>query len=103
MAWERGYYYQVRKVDGRVVRQYVGKGEIGELAARVDAFLRTERQAKAHTRKAEQEQLEAIESDVDRLCERSDHLVRAALRAAGYHQHKRGEWRKRRGPGTDDQ
>jgi hypothetical protein len=31
------------------------------------------------------------------LGETTDLLARAALLAAGFHQHKRGEWRKRRG------
>jgi len=30
MGWQRGYYYRVRKVGGRAVREYVGPGAAGE-------------------------------------------------------------------------
>jgi hypothetical protein len=45
MAWERGYYYRVRKDRGKVVREYYGKGEVAELAAQVFAIDRAERKA----------------------------------------------------------
>jgi hypothetical protein len=47
MAWERGYYYCVRKVNGRVVREYVGTGEVAELVAQMDALERERRQLEA--------------------------------------------------------
>lgn len=97
---ERGglYYTRSRKEDGRVVREYVGGGILGELAAQMDALERERREEQAARWKEEQEELDALEAPVEELSEASDLLVRAALLASGYHQHNRGEWRKRREP-----
>jgi hypothetical protein len=96
MAWERGYYYRVRKEGGRVVREYFGKGEPAELMARIDAINRADREAERKTRRAEKAELEALDAGVKELDELADLLARAALLAAGYRQHKRGEWRRKR-------
>jgi hypothetical protein len=42
-------------------------------------------------------ELADLESQVADVCRQTDRIVRAALKAAGYRQHKRGEWRKKRG------
>ena len=101
MGWERGKYYtRSRKVKGRVVREYVGGGEVGELIARIDLLAREERESEAADRRAARAELESTSakiSDLGRLC---DLLARAALFAAGYRQHNRGEWRKQRGTQT---
>ena len=39
-----------------------------------------------------------LPAELEALAQKVDLAARAALRAVGYHQHKRGEWRKRRGP-----
>jgi hypothetical protein len=96
MSWERGYYYRVRKVNGRVVREYIGVGTVGELAARMDALERHEREAVRAVRRAQRAELEALDAPVAELDQMADLLARAALLAAGYHQHNRGEWRRRR-------
>jgi hypothetical protein len=41
--------------------------------------------------------LDALDANLEALIETTDLLAHAALVAAGYHQHKRGEWRKLRG------
>ena len=95
---ERGglYYTRSRKVNGRVLREYVGGGPAGELAAQTDALKRRQREEEAAAWRAERERMEALEAPVDELCEATKLLAQAALLAAGYHQHNRGEWRKRR-------
>ena len=97
MGWDRGYYYRVRKVGGRVVRQYFGTGRGAELVAQMDAIEREEREAARAARRAERAELVALEAPLDRMCQEAELLARAALVAAGFRQHKRGEWRKKRG------
>ena len=101
MAWERGYYYRVRKVNGRVVREYIGGGEIGKLVAEIDALERERRQLEVLERHQEKEELAALDADLQVLNERINLAARAALLASGFHQHKRGEWRKRREQDND--
>jgi len=97
---ERGdlYYTRSRKVDGRVVREYIGGGPLGHLAALQDEHERRQREVQAAYWRVEQQDLDALEAPVDELSEASDLLVRAALLASGYRQHNRGEWRLRREP-----
>jgi hypothetical protein len=96
MVWERGYYYRVRKVGGRVVREYVGTGQVAELAAQLDARERARREREALATRRQKAELTALDAELKALTERADLLARAALLAAGFHRHKRGEWRRRR-------
>jgi hypothetical protein len=97
MGWDRGRYYSLsRKVNGRVVREYVGTGHLAELAAQLDALERERKRQEAQAVYDEEAQRAALDADVQALIETTDLVARAALLAAGYHQHKRGEWRQRR-------
>jgi hypothetical protein len=96
MAWERGYYYQAEKIGGRVVKTYVGHGRIGELAAQLDAIEREKRASEKASFKTWKKHLADLDEPLDRLNDLADMLARAALIAAGFHQHRRGEWRRRR-------
>ena len=103
MGWEkrdRGglYYTRSKKVDGRVVREYVGGGTLGHLAALQDAHERRRRQEEAALWKQERERLEALMAPVEDLCEATEILYRAALLSAGYRRHQRGQWRRKREP-----
>jgi hypothetical protein len=100
MAWEsreRGglYYTRSRRVDGRVVREYVGTGPFAQLCARSDEVLRAEREQRRLEERWEREKLEALSAPVLEVDEAAAVLVRASLVAAGYHRHK-GEWRRER-------
>ena len=98
MGWDKGRYYtRSRKVNGRVVREYVGAGRVAELAAEIDAVERERRRLEAFALRQEKDELAALDAELAAVAEAADLLARAALLAAGYHQHKRGEWRKRRG------
>jgi hypothetical protein len=101
MGWDRGRYYsRSRKESGRVVREYVGSGRVAELAAQLDALDREQRGWEAAAERRAKTELEETESQVKALADMTDEVARAALLAAGFHQHKRGEWRRRRGRGT---
>jgi predicted dinucleotide-utilizing enzyme len=102
MAWKprrngRRYYYRSRRVGDRIVTDYLGSGQAGELAAVKDAAKREARLTVAAARHTERQRFSDLDeafADLDTVVET---LTRAALTAAGYHQHHRGEWRKRRG------
>jgi hypothetical protein len=96
MGWERGYYYRVRKVQGRVVREYVGTGRVADLVAQLDALERQEREADRAASWAMRAELDALDAPLNELHDLAELVARAALVAAGYRQHKRGEWRRRR-------
>ena len=101
MAWERRsgrgrYYTRSTKVGGRVRREYVGAGLLAELAAAEDALHREAREREAQDRRTERERLAALDAPLDALDVLTGALSRAALVAAGYRQHKRGEWRRTR-------
>ena len=102
MAWEKRehgglHYTRSKKVNGRVIREYVGGGILGEASARMDADERQQREGEAALWREERERLETLDGLTEELYEAAEVLAKAALLADGYHQHKRGEWRKRRG------
>jgi hypothetical protein len=97
MGWDKGRYYtRSKKVGGRVVREYVGTGETAALIARLDAIERQERRERKDLSREEKAGLDALDADLAALADATDLAARAALLAAGYHRHKRGEWRRRR-------
>lgn len=96
MAWEKGRYYtRSRKVNGRVVREYVGGGAVGALAAEMDAIERERREFERELWRMEKEEIEAFDESVAKVCQMADIIAKAAMVAAGFHRH-RGEWRRRR-------
>ena len=102
VAWERRprgkwYYTRTRRVAGRRVREYVGGGLVGLLAAAEDAERRAAREARANAWRAECARLASAEAQVQEVCDLTDQLARGQFLLAGYHQHHRGEWRQRRG------
>ncbi|MGZ6321724.1 MAG: hypothetical protein ACXWQR_20780 [Ktedonobacterales bacterium] len=102
MAWEtrkRGglYYTRSRRINGRVVREYIGGGIDGALIAKLDAMERDKRVNDAHLWRRERTRLEATDKALADYCQQVNAEVCQALIAAGYHQHKRGEWRRTRG------
>ncbi len=102
MAWEtrqRGgrYYTRSKKVNGRVIREYVGTGLVGERAAAADERERAQRQAQQAAWQADQERIESAIAPLEEFCDAVETLAQASLLLAGYHRHHRGEWRRKRG------
>jgi hypothetical protein len=101
MPWEhrngRGRYYtRTRKINGVVTRQYVGAGPLAELVAHADDLTRQALTAESDAVRRLRAQTHDFERRLDNLCRLTDHLIHIELTAAGYHQHARGAWRKRR-------
>lgn len=99
---ERGglYYTRSKKVNGKVVREYVGGGILGELAAQMDAEDRRQHEEEAAAWREERERLEELAGLADELWEDVETIAQAILIAAGFRRHKRGEWRRQRERGT---
>ncbi len=94
MGWDKGRYYtRLKKVNGRVVRQYIGTGRSAERLADLDASARQAREAERVAQRARRAELDALDAPLDELNELA---ARAALVAAGFRQHHRGAWRKSR-------
>lgn len=101
MSWERRkgkgeYYTRCRRVNGRVVREYVGTGMKGALAAATDLMRRKLRQIERDQRKAQEAQWQAADDRLGNVCQAADRLAQATLMAAGYRQQAKTEWHRRR-------
>ena len=111
MGWEtrrngRTYYYHKERHGRRVVSTYCGHDESARLIAQLaqlDQKRRQQEQAEAQLARAEFAALAATPPVLTmRLAEARAEVARV-LTEAGYHQHKRGEWRKRRAKKDRDQ
>lgn len=101
MSWETrkgggSYYTRSHRVGGRIVREYIGTGEVALLMAERDDRERTQIAVAKQARRKRQYEGDSLDRTVAVACDAIELLARAALVAAGYRQHNRGEWRKRR-------
>ena len=101
MGFERrgggSYYYRKVRRDGRVVSEYLGGGLPAWVKAWVVAIEREKSLARREAWEASRARLDEGEAEAIALFDAVEAVAREALVAAGYHCHKRGEWRKRRG------
>ena len=101
MSWEnrkgRGRYYtRSRRVNGRVRREYVGRGDLAEAIAAADDFKRKHKRSLAAAMDADRQRRDAADMLLNQLATATDLFVRAALELSGFHQHDRGQWRRSR-------
>jgi DNA-binding transcriptional MerR regulator len=100
MSWEtrtngKRYYTRSRRVGGRIQREYIGGGTIGELAAMYDKIDRETRLQEVEMNRELRRQAKQLDEVLAQFEELADNVGRGILIAAGFHQHNRGEWRKR--------
>jgi len=75
------------------VREYIGQGPIAELAHQMDVEERLEREAERKAFEAVQRRDAELDRTLDSFVELSNAVTSGLLILAGYHQHKRGNWR----------
>lgn len=99
MPWEkrghRLYYYRKRREGKRVISEYVGRGELAEAMAVLDALEREECQAEQDRDRTKLEEQLVIDREIDGVSDLVGIVTRAVLLASGYHTHK-GQWRRKR-------
>ena len=99
MPWKRrgnySYFYRSERVAGGTVTRYVGRGQIAKLESGLVERQRVARQKEI----AERRCIRATDARDIAMIGELDEVVRlaakATLIAAGFHQHHRGEWRRR--------
>jgi hypothetical protein len=74
----------------------VASGEDALLLARLQSMTREMQDYQRREAREERTKLDDLEHDLDDLTEQALTLARNALERAAYHQHHRGEWRRRR-------
>ena len=89
------YYYRSVREGGRVRKEYVGTGALGEVAAALDELKRRQREEEAAYWREERERLQRSAAFLQELEEAAEILTQAHLIAAGFHK-RRGEWRRLR-------
>ncbi|MBF0503310.1 MAG: hypothetical protein HQM09_24530 [Candidatus Riflebacteria bacterium] len=91
------FVYRSRRIGNKIRSEYIGVvgSPMVEAIARLDAI---ENERRELERKNKQEAIEAAslqQDEIERLFEDVTEVMKRCLEEAGYHQHDRGEWRKR--------
>lgn len=99
MGWKRignhAYFYRSRRAGGRVVSEYVGRGELGALCAHFDHLDRQERARQRAGGKAEREAAGREEQAIRVWFATVEAVAAGAMLSAGFHKHH-GQWRRER-------
>jgi hypothetical protein len=92
----RAYIYRSIRRASKVTSEYGGSGETAWLIGRMEAIDRDKREFDHWLECEDRRRLNDLEKALEELTEQARSLARDALTAAGYHQHDRGKWRRRR-------
>ncbi len=106
MSWEKRngttskYYYRSARVDGRVTKQYVGRGQdpVVQVIAKGDRLDQTEQAASVEEVRREQSEFQELQTLLLTLAKRVHQGLRICLLAEGFRRQK-GEWKRM--PKTD--
>jgi hypothetical protein len=90
------YYYRKERAGDTVRSVYVGSGLSAQIAMRLDEIERIEQREKVEAARLEREANLKQDAEIDALGLLVNEVVKAALIAQGFHQHKR-QWRRRKG------
>ena len=94
------YYTRSKRVNGKVQREYISSGSMALLDASLDEAERIKlREVKRLEQKRwqrEQEDSESLDAAVNSVSGNAVVMFQASMETAGFHQHSRGEWRKKR-------
>ena len=91
------FYYLSRREGQRVRKIYVGCGPTGQQSAQLDADARAERKTAREQERRLMAQYDAMAREIADCCRGTESLMRAVLIGAGFHRHRMGAWRCRRG------
>jgi len=101
MGWEtRGnqrYYYHKQRLNGKVVSTYMGRGTAAELADGIGILTTDALDSERWERRQQRDKWKAQDAAEQTAFDTVEAVFQQAMIDAGYHRHKRGEWRKRRG------
>src|SRR5262245_26136712 len=100
MAWEKRagtlyYYRSVKTADGRVVKEYLGRGPRAQRVAQAAAEARRRAEEERQALADEKAQLAGIDGATQEVFEAAQILTEAILLANDFHRPNYGMWRRR--------
>ena len=103
MAWETRsgsrYYYRSKKTaDGRVTKEYLGRGPRAQRVAQTAAEARRRAEEEREALAGEKARLAEGDGVTDEVFDAVQLLTEAVLLSHGYHRRNYGPWRKKHGP-----
>ena len=104
MGWEyrngKPYFYKKERVHGRVKSTYLGCGALALFEEQIAELQQQRSEQERAERQQERAAFAALAAPLPGVLETVEIArvaTQQALQAAGYHQHARGQWRKKRG------